>query len=195
MVDVVLDLETPALPPGFELALFRALARLVPWIDEEPAAGIHPVRGTRAADGSLLVARRTKLVIRLPRDKVCAASVLEGATLDVNGVRLKLGQGTYRRLQPAQTLYSPRVVTGDKDEAAFVERLAAEVEETGVRARLMCGRRVGVTREGREFAAWSVAVHDLAAEASLVLQRTGLGTLHDIGCGILAPHKTITTAD
>jgi len=55
--------------------------------------------------------------------------------------------------------------------------------------------RTCVTREGRDYAAWSVAVHDLAPEASLALQRSGLGTLHDMGCGILAPHKTITTSD
>ncbi len=195
MVDVILDLDAPGLPADFELALFREVARLVPWIDREPAAGIHPVRGTRAADGSLLLARRAKLVIRLPRDKVCAASVLESSTLGVKGVSLRLGHGTYRRLQPSQTLYSPRVVTGDEDEAAFMDRLAAQVEAMGVRAGLMCGRRVAVAREGREYAAWSVAVHDLAAEASLILQRQGLGLLHDIGCGILAPHKTITTSD
>lgn len=194
MVDVILDLEAERLPPGFELPLFREVARIVPWIADEPAAGIHPLRGNRAADGSLLVARRAKLVIRLPREKVCAASVLEQSALSVAGTPLRLGQGTYRRLQPAATLYSPRVVTGDDDEIAFTDRIAAEIEALGVRASLICGRRSSVARAGRDYAAWSLAVHHLAADASIALQRAGLGLLHDVGCGILVPHKTITTS-
>jgi CRISPR-associated protein Cas6 len=195
MVDVILDLVAERLPPDFEPALFREVARIVPWIARESAAGIHPVRGNRAADGSLLIARRAKLVIRLPRDKVCAASVLEQATLAVNGTPLRLGQGTYRRLQAAQTLYSPRVVTGDDDEVAFTETIEAEIRRLGVRGSLICGRRTRIAREGRELAAWSLAIHGLAAEASLVLQHAGLGSHRDIGCGILVPHKTIHTYD
>ena len=195
IVDVILDLDAPALPAGYEPALFQEIARLVPWIAHEPRAGIHPVRGVRCADGSLLVAKRTKLVIRMPRDKICAASVLEGASLAVAGVPVRIGQGTFRRLQASATLYSPRVVTGDEDEAAFVATLERELDRLAVRGRLLCGRRASIAREGRDVAAWSVAVHDLASEHSLALQRQGLGLLREVGCGILAPHKTIHTAE
>lgn len=195
VVDVVLDLEAPTLPAGFEPFLWQAIAKLVPWIAKEPLAGIHPVRGVRSADGSLLVSKRTKLVIRMPRSRICAASVLERAKLAVGGASLRLGQGTFRRLPPSATLYSPRVVTGDEDEAAFVASLGRELDRLPVRGRLLCGRRTSVTREGGDVAAWSVAVHELAAEDSLLLQRSGLGLLHGLGCGILVPHKTIHTAD
>lgn len=195
MVDVILGLDAPALPEGFEPHLYQALARLVPWIAAEPCAGIHPLRGVRGPDGSLLLAKRTKLVVRMPRDKICAASVLEGTSLDVAGVRLRLGQGTYRRLAPASTLYAVRVVTGDGDEASFLARVGGEMEQLAVRGELLCGRRSDLTREGRQVAAWSLAVHELSGDDSLVLQRRGLGLMRDIGCGIFAPHKTIHTAD
>lgn len=195
VVDVVLDLEAPTLPAGFEPALWQAIEKLVPWIAQEPLAGIHPVRGVRCADGSLLVSKRTKLVIRMPRSRICAASVLERAKLAVGGASVRLGQGTYRRLLPSATLYSPRVVTGDEDEAAFVASLDRELDRLAVRGRLLCGRRSVISGKERDFTAWSVAVHELAGEDSLLLQRNGLGLLHDLGCGILAPHKTIHTAD
>jgi CRISPR-associated protein Cas6 len=195
VVDVVLELEAPTLPAGFEPALWQAIEKLVPWIAQEPQAGIHPVRGVRCADGSLLVAKRTKLVIRMPRSRICAASVLERASLRVAGASVRLGQGTFRRLLAAATLYSPRVVTGDEDETAFVASLERELDRLAIRGRLLCGRRSVLSAREREYPAWSVAVHELAGEDSLVLQRSGLGLLHDLGCGILAPHKTIHTAD
>ena len=49
------------------------------WLDVmcgRGSAGIHPLRTTRTADGSHLVARRTRLVVRMPRDRTCAASIL-----------------------------------------------------------------------------------------------------------------------
>jgi hypothetical protein len=87
------------------------------------------------------------------------------------------------------------VVTGDEDEAAFVAFLERELDRLAVRASLLCGRRSIVSAKERDFPAWSVAVHELAGEDSLLLQRNGLGLLHHLGCGILAPHKTIHTAD
>lgn len=195
VVDVILDLQVPALPQGFEEPLFREVARLLPWLPGLAGAGIHPLRGTPDGSGGLLVANRAKLVIRLPREKVCAASVLEGASLTVEGARLRLGQGTYRRLQAAATLHSARVVTGDADEAAFLARIEDEMAGLGVRGRLLCGRRTAFTAGGAPETAWSLAVHDLPAADSLVLQRSGLGRMRHLGCGILVPHKTIQTAD
>ncbi|MBK8324981.1 MAG: type I-MYXAN CRISPR-associated protein Cas6/Cmx6 [Betaproteobacteria bacterium] len=195
IVDVILDLDASCLPAGHEIALLREVLRFVPWLAAEPRAGIHPVRGTRCADGSLLVSRRTKLVIRMPRDKLCAASNLEGASLDLAGTAVRIGHGTFRRLKPSATVYSPRVTTGDEDEIAFVDTLGRELGRLAVKGRLLCGRRTRITRDGREIAAWSVAVHELAAEHSLALQRQGLGLMRDVGCGILSPHKTIHTAD
>ncbi len=195
VVDVILDMKVPSLPRGFEEPLFREVARLLPWLPGLAGAGIHPMRGTPEAGGGLLFAHRAKLVIRLPREKVCAASVLEGASLSVEGAQLRLGQGTYRRLQAAATLYSPRVVTGDADESAFLARIEAEMAGLGARGRLLCGRRTTFAAAGAPEAAWSLAVHDLPAADSLTLQRHGLGRLRHLGCGIFVPHKTIQTAD
>lgn len=195
VVDVILDLETPSLPSGFEEPLFREVVRLLPWLSGLAGAGIHPMRGTPDAEGGLLVARRAKLVIRLPREKVCAASVLEGASLTVAGAKLRLGQGTYRRLQAASTVHAARVVTGDAEESAFLARIGEEMAALGVRGSLLCGRRSTFLSEGASEASWSLAVHDLPASDSLLLQRQGLGRLRHLGCGIFLPHKTIQTAD
>jgi CRISPR-associated protein Cas6 len=192
MVDVVFELAAERLAEGYEWPLFQAVARLTPWIADCPSAGILPVRGTRAPEGDLLVARRAKLVVRVPRDRVCAASALEGAVLDLGRSRATLGRGAFRNFHPAPTLYSPRVVTGEMQEEPFTESVAAELAALDIRRPILCGRRVQVTFAQEAHTAFSVAVHGLDDAQSLLLQRAGLGRGHAVGCGLLVPHKTIT---
>jgi CRISPR-associated protein Cas6 len=191
MVDVAFDLSAPALPAGFEWPLYLAVSTLAPWIADSPQAGVHPLRGSRLADGGLLVARRAKLMVRMPRDRVCAASVLEGAALEVAGTTVRVGQGTFRKFRPAPTLYSPRVVMGAEQEDAFCARVESALERLAIRRAFLCGRRVEVIFDGRTHAAFSVAVHGLDEAQSLLLQAAGLGSGHPVGCGLFVPHKTI----
>ncbi|HET9469565.1 MAG TPA: type I-MYXAN CRISPR-associated protein Cas6/Cmx6 [Usitatibacter sp.] len=192
MVDVAFDLAATTLPRDFEWPLFRALAAIAPWLQGAPGAGIHPLHACRADDGSYLVPRRAKLVLRLPRDRLCAASALEDAALDLGAGRAaRLGKAAVRMLEPAPTVYSPRVVTGDADEIAFSRRVAQELDLLGIRRPLVCGKRSVVAVDGLETAAFSVAVHGLGEDASLLLQSAGVGRARAIGCGLFVPHKTI----
>lgn len=192
MVDVVLDIAASgSMPPGFEWPLYRGIVSLAPWLQRSRHAGILPLRGARLADGALLLARRAKLVVRMPHDRMCAASVLEGAVLDVAGTRLAIGQGTFRRLASNSTLYSPRVALGEGDEIAFHRRLARELRRLRIERPFLCGRRVEVTFAERVEPAYGVAVHGLTQDESLALQAAGLGRAHAVGCGLFVPHKTI----
>lgn len=192
MVDVVLDIAaTGSMPVGFEWPLYQGIVRLAPWLEDSPHAGILPLRGARLADGALLLARRAKLVVRMPRDRVCAASVLEGAALDLGGTRLTIGHGTFRKLRTTSTLYSPRVALGESDEAAFSRRLAGELRRLRIDRPFLCGRRVDVEFEQKPQPAYGVAVHGLSDAESLLLQAAGLGRGHAVGCGLFVPHKAI----
>ena len=196
MVDVAFELTAPALPRDFEWPLYRALVRVAPWLESAHYAGVHPLRAMPAGEDGYLVARRTKLVLRLPRDRICAASIFEGAVLDLAPcARAKLGTGTVRSLEPAATVYSARVVTGDQDEARFAAHLVRELEALGIRRPLVCGKRTRIALEGGTATAFSVAVHGLGEPASLLLQRAGLGRGRAVGCGLFVPHKTIVTPE
>lgn len=192
MVDVAFELSAQALPAGFEWPLYLAISARAPWLSESPHAGVHPLRGSRLADGGMLVARRAKLMVRMPRDRVCAASALEGATLNVGHTTVQVGQGTFRKFRPAPTLYSPRVVMGSEQEDAFCADVESALERLAIRRSFMCGRRVEVIFDGRAHAAFSVAVHGLDEAQSLLLQGAGLGAGHPVGCGLFVPHKTIS---
>lgn len=192
MVDVVLDIAASgSMPAGFEWPLYRGIVALAPWLERSSHAGILPLRGARLADGALLLARRAKLVVRMPHDRVCAASVLEGAVLDVSGTRLAIGHGRFRKLAYNATLYSPRVALGEDDELAFNRRLARALKRLRIERPFICGRRVDVAVAERVEPAYGVAVHGLSGEESLALQAAGLGRAHAVGCGLFVPHKTI----
>lgn len=191
MVDVVFDLAASVLPDGYEWPLYQALVKRAPWIADSPHTGVHPLRGTRSADGILFVARRAKLVMRMPRDRVCAASVLEGAVLDLGAATVRLGEGAFRRFRPAPTLYAARVALGESDENAFTLRVAEGLRALGIERPFVCGRRADAAFDGRAHPAFSVAVHGLTDAQSLVLQGAGLGLGRAVGCGVFVPHKTI----
>lgn len=195
MVDVVFGVSGENLPRGHEWPLFREIARIVPWILKTPRAGILPVRGPRSADGGVMITQRSRIVIRLPRDRVCSASAIERESLRLGEAVITVGEGTFRKHLPAATLYSPRVSTGEADEVRFVEGLERELAALGVHGRLICGRRVEVELEEGRVSAFPVAVHDLREADSLLLQRAGLGRGQPVGCGLLVPHKTIVAAD
>lgn len=195
MVDIAFALAGESLPPGFEWPLFREVARLVPWILKTPRAGILPVRGPRTPEGGVMVTHRSRLVVRLPRDRVCSASAMERKTLDIGGRSVTLGEGSFRKHLPSATLYSPRVTTGEADEVRFLAVIEEELAVLGVHGKLICGRRVEVELEEGRVPAFPVAVHGLREADSLMLQRTGLGRGQPVGCGLLVPHKTITAAE
>ncbi|MBL0144002.1 MAG: type I-MYXAN CRISPR-associated protein Cas6/Cmx6 [Betaproteobacteria bacterium] len=195
MIDVVFGLAGENLPAQYEWPLFREVARIVPWIENTPRAGILPVHGPRAADGAIMMTHRSRVVIRLPRERACSASALERRTLHVGDCAVTLGVGSFRAHQSAPTLYSPRVATGEEDETRFVAALEKELLALGVSARLICGRRVQVELEEGRVTAFPVAVHGLREIDSLLLQRAGLGRGQPVGCGLLIPHKTIIAAD
>jgi CRISPR-associated protein Cas6 len=195
MVDVVFGLTGDSLPRDFEWPLFREIARILPWIVSTPRTGILPIRGPRTPEGGVLIAHRSRIVIRLPRDRVCSASALERETLRVGGATLSVGEGTFRKHLATPTLYSPRVATGEDDEARFLAVLEEELAVLGVNGRLICGRRVEVELEDGRVTGWPVAVHDLREADSLLLQRAGLGRGQPVGCGLFVPHKTIVAAE
>lgn len=195
IVEVVLDIAaTGSLPPGFEWPLYRGIVGIAPWLGDSAHAGILPLRGTRLADGALLLARRAKLVIRMPHERICAASALEGRCIDLGGPSVTLGQGTFRKLRPSPTVYSPCVALGEADERVFGRRLAGELKRLRIDRPFLCGRRVDIALDNEPQPAYGVAVHGLDEEQSLLLQASGLGRGHAVGCGLFVPHKAIGVA-
>ena len=202
-VDVAFRLSGRWLPVDHACALREAVVKVLPWLDDEPGAGIHSIHGAASGNGwerpgrgtgeMLSLSRRTRLVLRVPVRRAEAASGLCERRLDIDGCEVATGTRRARPLAPAGTVFARYVVDQEGgDEARFVERVASALEALSVSARkLLCGRSHRIVSARRVLTARSLLIADLAAEESLAIQCRGIGPGRLLGCGLFVPHKDI----
>lgn len=193
-IDVVFGLEGTSLPSDHAEALARSVAEWLPWLPEDPTAGIHPLKTAPTSQGMVLVARRARLLLRVPGHRAEASLALAGHRLPV-GAGLTTGRGTARALVPSSTLYAARVSSDAKEERAFEEEVARWLARAEVRCKCIAGRARPLAIGGGMRSAFGLALHGLAPEDSLRIQSEGLGPHRHLGCGIFVPHKTIALSN
>jgi len=189
VVDVAFSVAGVSLPENYAFFLMSALAKNLPWLESDPDAGIHPVRGAPTTYGVMLLPRRAKVVLRLHRQRVADALSLSGRLLEIGGSVLNVGAGAVRALRPYGALYARLVATGCEQEEAFLDGVRARLDALATRCALVCGRRRRLQGPGREIVGFSLMLYDLTAEHALLLQRVGLGADRKLGCGIFVPHR------
>lgn len=203
VVDVVYQIACRTLPVDHAWALSRAVQRLLPWVETEPTAGVHTIHVADSgngwmrpehADDLLYLSRRTKLVLRVPRQRVDEAQALVGNTLDVAGHSMKIEQATLRSLSPISTIFS-RYVVGEEqgeDENAFLARVLVELKAMGVEPKkMLCGIEKVLATPERPIRTRSLMIAELTAPESVKVQQLGLGPWRHLGCGLFLPHKDI----
>jgi CRISPR-associated protein Cas6 len=192
VTDVQFELKGEGLPQDHGLLLYRALRALAPWMEEEPLLAIHPIQGADVGGGRLMLNRRAKLVIRVPRHRVEEVLKLSGQRFELAGAAFAIGAGKLRPLSLHTPLYAHLVTTGSADEKAFAQDVIRMLDELKIDTRFICGRRQALTTErGTEYG-YSVLLHGLPVEHALLIQQQGLGTNRKLGCGVFIPHKSIT---
>ncbi len=180
-VDYAYTITGAGVERDYSAGLYEALRALAPWLDEEPLAGVHPLRGLTPAADSLLLGGRSRLLLRVPASRIDACARLQGRSLDLPAP-LAIGRANRRELLAHPVLHAKLVVTGAADEASFVTDVDCEV---------IVGRR-GELRLGNEaFAGFSLMLHGLPPEHSLIAQAHGIGAHRKYGCGIFVPHKSV----
>lgn len=202
IVDVVFSIRCRSLPVDHAYALSQAVSRALPWFAEETHAGLHAIHVAEsgngwmrpeAPDALLHPSRRTKLVLRLPKQRVEDAGQLTGQTLDLGGNALQVEQGLVKPLSAITTVFSRYIVTrDDADEAGFMREAQLRLGEIGIQPKkMLCGiGRLIAAPEG----VWhtrSLMLAELTVEESIRLQQRGLGPGRKLGCGLFIPHKDI----
>jgi CRISPR-associated protein Cas6 len=190
--DLQFDLVGMEIPADHGAALHEEIARLLPWLREIPEAGIHPVHGAPSGrNANLVINRRVKLVLRLPVDRLAAAGELVGKTIDPGAGPLGIGALKEKTLTPYATLYSHFVVLGPVEEAAFLDEASRRLDELGIQAGMIPGKRREMHTPNGVIGGYSLMLHDVSLMQSLTLQEIGLGLHRGYGCGIFIPHKSI----
>jgi CRISPR-associated protein Cas6 len=204
IVDVLFSVDCKRLPVDHAHALSAALQGAAPWIADEERLGVHTVhvagsqngweRPEHGTDSHLILSRRTKLTIRVPKKRMDALlEDLVGKRLDVAGCPLIIGSGKVRPLSKEATLFSRFVVTRPQDsEDAFLEWSAQTLSDQGIRIRkALCGKTTPLSTPDGILLTRSLMLADLSQEESVRLQQEGLGPYRKMGCGIFIPHKGI----
>jgi len=202
IVDAVFSISCRALPVDHAWALSAAVADILPWLADQPGAGMHTIHGAESGAGwmrpegpgeRLQISRRAKLVLRLPRSRMPeAAAVLGGRTLDVAGCPLTVGGATLRPLARITTLFSRGVDFESEDEAGFLEAARAALGRLDIRPeRAICGRETRMAGPDGERTLRALMVAGLSQGQSIALQRVGLGPARALGCGIFIGHRDI----
>jgi CRISPR-associated protein Cas6 len=190
VVDLVFPLAGHSLPREHAQLLQQGLQQAMPWLADEPRAGVHPIKLVSGNEPQALLSQRARLLLRLPRQRVDAASELAGGTLELDGCVVRLGVPHLRELQPYATLYASAVAAPGEDEAAFLLAMERELQALQVRAQRVCGKRARRQLQGREATTFSLMLHGLSPLDSLRMQEHGLGPHRLLGCGIFVPHKS-----
>lgn len=195
IVDLAFPVRGAPLPLDHGFALFSALCRVLPALHEQPTWGVHPVLGQRRERGlHLLPASRLKL--RLPLAELAVVMPLAQATLDVAGATVSLGFPQVFPLTPAASIRARFVtISGFQDVEPFTLALARQLAELPGLGQdqdpgtldITLGRRRICEIHGKRIVGFAVGLTGLHAEASLAVQRHGLGGRRHMGAGIFVP--------
>ena len=202
-VDVAFRLSGRWLPVDHACALRGAVVEVLPWLADEPGAGIHSIHGAESGNGwerprrecgqMLPLSRRTRLLLRVPARRTDETSALCERRLDIDGCEVVTGTRQPRPLTPAGAVFARYVVDEEGgNEERFVERVASALETLSVSARkLLCGRSHRIESGQAVLFARSLLIADLGPEESLTVQCRGIGPGRLLGCGLFVPHKDI----
>ncbi len=207
VVDIAFKVDCPTLPLDHAHALSTQVLRVLPWLADEPHAGIHLIHGAASGNGwyrpdysaheLLHLSRRTRMRLRVPGHRLDDAQRLIGQTLDIDGHPLTPGAVSVSRLSSLPTLFSRYVIdAGGADENAFLEQAAAGLQAIGIPCRkLMAGISHTMQFPEGPLHTRSLMVAELDPEQSVRLQQQGLGEGRMFGCGLFLPHKGIKAVD
>lgn len=206
VVDLLFNIDCRELPVNHIYPLSVALQAQLPWLTEEPRAAIHEVHVAGSQNGwerpdpaqgqKLILSRRTKLTLRMPKHRVGQVQQeLDGVTLDIDGHPMTIGKAKPRLLSKQGTIFCRNLALEEgeeDDEDAFMQRIADELGRRRIRlTKALPGITTRIETPDGIIAARSIMISDLKTAESIDLQMDGIGSHRLLGCGIFLPHKGI----
>lgn len=204
VVDLLFSIECKQLPVDHAYALSAAVQQLLPWFADDEIAALHMIHGAQSGNGwerpegeddVIYLSRRTKLVLRVPAERVDDAIALCGHELEVAGNSMKVIKASKRLLEVTSSLYSRHVVAEEgEDEDAFMLRTVAELRDMGLHfKKVLCGKEHTLHTPDRAITTRSLLIADLSFDDAITLQECGVGAkaYKKLGCGLFIPHKTV----
>lgn len=203
VVDLVFSIDCKSLPVDHTCSLASEIERHLPWFAAEKRCALHLIHVAESGNGwerpekgtaQLYLSRRTKLILRMPKERVEAAKELTGKNLRIEGgYSIKVGKADIRKLADSTALYSRYVDTShNESEEEFIDRAVAEIHAMGLEFKKILAGKAHIHKcDDQEMLTRSLFIADLGRMDSVRLQEQGIGTHQNLGFGVFIPHKTL----
>ena len=202
VVDLSFSIDCKSIPVDHACTLAAAIAEILPWFSDEPEAGLHIIHGgasingwqrPEAAEELLLLSKRAKLRLRLPKHRIDDAGVLCGKILEVHGHRIGVGKYKTLLLGNTNTLFSRYIVSAIvEDEMAFTERMLYELRGMGLEfTKILSGKDHALEGPDGSINTKSLLVSGLNTRSAVELQIKGIGPHRSMGFGLFIASKSI----
>ena len=203
VVDLVFKLDCKMLPLEHAHALSQAIQSVLDWIETEELAGIHQIHVAESGNGwmrpedptneVLHLSRRTRMSLRVPKERIEDAKQLTGQTLDVDGYELTIGEASIKLLSELSPLFSRYVICdAEQNEEEFLLSVAEQLQAMDIPVKkMMAGMQHLIRTPEKVLHTRSIMVADLDKEHAVRLQQRGIGPGRHLGCGIFLPQKGI----
>jgi CRISPR-associated protein Cas6 len=190
MLDVSFAIRGGQVARDNAFCLSAALRARLPWLAEDFLSGVHPLKVVAGSDPLAMLSTRTRLWLRVRRQRASQLESLCGSELDLGGQVIRLGDLNVREFVPHGTLYAYRVAADSDNEVAFMTQVTQLLQSEGISGQTICGRHHQISAGEAQQHVFSLMVHGLDAERSQHLQHHGLGPHRLLGCGLFVPHKS-----
>ena len=204
VADLSFRVDCKMVPLDHAQELSDAVLDILPWMADEPYAGVHMIHGASTgngwqrpeddtSDGCIYLSRRSRMRIRMPKHRHEDAELLVGQTIRLGEHDLTFGDFQVKKFSPLSTLFSRYVIVGDNEsEEAFVSRVSAEMKDMGITLRkALCGIGHRFKLADGPVNTMSIMVADLDPQDAVTLQQEGIGEAQKMGFGLFIPHKGI----
>ncbi len=202
VIDLAFSVACTSIPVDHAHALSSAIIEILPWFLHEPDSGLHIIYGgasingwnrPESADEELILSKRTKLRLRLPKARIEDASELCGKTLDISGHKMEIGQAKSMLLVNSNTLYSRHIYSAiEEDEEQFTERMILELRDLGLKFnKIISGQDHALAGPDGQINTKSLMVSGLPVQDAVKLQISGVGPYRHMGIGLFVASKSI----
>ncbi|VAW60133.1 hypothetical protein MNBD_GAMMA11-1024 [hydrothermal vent metagenome] len=203
VTDLSFKLISKQVPLDHAQPLADAIKALLPWIDDEPLAGVHMIHGASTgngwnrpeeADGACIyLSKRSRMLIRVPKARYMDMNTLIGKTIQLDGNEVTFGEYQLKPLTASGTLFCRYAIVGENEtEDEFVSRVSEELKAMGIHlTKALCGMGHSFNLAGGQTKTMSIMVADLDPEDAVTLQQKGIGEGRKSGFGLFLGHKGI----
>jgi CRISPR-associated protein Cas6 len=206
IIDISFALKCKQLHIDHAWELSQAIQEILPWIETEENFGIHQIHVAESGNGwlrpedteneVLWPSHRTRLFLRVPKERIPDVKKLTGSTLNIKGNEIILGKSRKKELNNASVIFARYILSNeDENEDAFLGRIQKEIQKVaGITCRkMMCGKSNIIRTPEGNLQTRHLMIADLDSDPSIKLQQYGIGKGRKLGCGIFLPHKGIKT--